>query len=497
MDIISFFIRFLEKDKIHILEICVDEDGALANSADFCKMLHVNGITLQSTGGYSSDLNGNVEIFNKTLKRGTGALLANAGLKEIMWCYACVHFCNLHNYLSYNHDKSMTAHEAWYGKKPKWSDFRIFGADLYVMNETDSKSSFEKATKHTFLGWGTSTRTVHYLDSKTNEVKRARHVYFNDHSTATDDKDLTPGAKILRHSVPDTPYFDEKILNMHTIPPPDPFQNNDLYEHRVNLSLAPYFPFGIAITDDDYFGLPFIKSIHESSPWYIQLHAKFRRNIWILSINTIEPITPTAAYETITHFTKENKTIQVTISKWEPTTRTKLECFRSQFDQIRSTPLHKLHPNDTIEKIEEVDPQVNYAVYAPVKPPNPNHIGEALSSDLRIEWKKSLFEGYDKNARVGTFTAPFPAEDVPTGHKILNSRVTFKVKNMDSDHMYDLCSRHCANGSIQVKGVDYFTSYAAIATADSIRISIAFTATKYAYLCDRHWQLFSVKSARG
>lgn len=49
---------------------------------------------------------------------------------------------------------------------------------------------------------------------------------------------------------------------------------------------------------------------------------------------------------------------------------------------------------------------------------------------------------------------------------------------MDADHMYDLYSRHCANGSIQVKGVNYFTSYAAITTEDLIRISLAFAATR-------------------
>lgn len=69
IDIVSFFIRFHEKDKIYILEIRVDEDGALAHSAEFCKILHANGIALQSNGGYSIDLNGNVEVYNKILKR--------------------------------------------------------------------------------------------------------------------------------------------------------------------------------------------------------------------------------------------------------------------------------------------------------------------------------------------------------------------------------------------------------------------------------------------
>ena len=254
------------------------------------------------------------------------------------------HFSNLSNYLSYNHDKSKTAFEAWHGRKLKWTDFRVFGADIYVLNEKESKNTFAKASKHTFLGWGTSTKTVHYLDSTTNEVKRARHVYFDDHSTATDNKDLTLGAKILRNAVPDTPYFDESILNLHMKPPTNPFDNNDLFEYEVNLATNTNYPYGIIISFDEYYGLPFIKQIEETSPWYHLLPPKFRRNIWILSINTSEPITPTVAYDTISHYLKIHTKIKIIISKWEPTTKTKLDCYRSQFDQVRSTPLHSVLP---------------------------------------------------------------------------------------------------------------------------------------------------------
>ena len=209
------------------------------------------------------------------------------------------------------------------------------------MNETESKNTHVKASKHIFLGWGTSTRTVHYLDSKTNEVKRARHVYFDDHSTATDNKDLTPGAKILRNVAPDTPYFYDSILNFHMKPSSDPFENNGLLEYEVNLAHSTHYPYGIIISYDEYFGLTFVKYIEDTNPWYHLLPPKFRRNIWILSINSTESITA------ISHYIKENKTIKVVISKWEPTTSTKLDCYRSQFDQVRPTPLHSVSPSDS------------------------------------------------------------------------------------------------------------------------------------------------------
>ena len=92
---------------------------------------------------------------------------------------------------------------------------------------------------------------------------------------------------------------------------------------------------------------------------------------------------------------------------------------RSQFDKVRSTRLHSVPPASPSDKenIPPIDPQVNFAIYAPTKPKALEHIGELLKSDFKVEWKKSLWEGYDKNAKVGTFTTTFPIQDVPKNEK--------------------------------------------------------------------------------
>ena len=294
--------------------------------------MHTNNIHLQTTGGYSSDLNGNVEVFNKTLKRGTGALLTNAGLPEIFWCYGAIHYSNLHNYLSYNHNKTMTAFEAWYGKKPHWHNFRVFGCDIYVIDESKSKNVLTKATKHTFLGWGASTSTAHYFDKNTEEIKRARHVYFDDYSSATPEEELSPGARLLRNTTPELPFFDPSSLHFHTRPEPNPFKHKNIIEHTVDISICTHHQYGIQITYDEHFGLPFVKKIENTSPWYLNLPGNFRRNVWILAINSSEPITPTSAYEAIAFHSKKSTTLFISLSKWEPTTRTKLQSYRTQFD---------------------------------------------------------------------------------------------------------------------------------------------------------------------
>lgn len=380
LEIVRFVIKFLEKDGIFIPQIRVDEDGALANSAEFCKLLLANNITLQTTGGYSSDLNGNVEVLNKVLKRGTGAILASSGIPLPFWCYAVVHFACLLNFLSYNHDKSKTAYEAWYNKKPRWSDFRIFGCDIYVVTETTSKNDLIKANHHRFLGWGASTALVHYLDSVTNTIKRARHIYFDDHSSSTAEAEQSPGAHLIKNDGVDAPSIDETLLNLHLRQDPDPFKNNKIFDHSVDISKGIHFPFGIFIQFDEHFGIPFVKEIPSSSPWYTNLPAKFRRNIWILSIESTEPITATAAYDAIQHEIKnKNYKLSVSLCKWEPTTLTQLRNLRCVFDQVQSTKLSRHN------KKEKIDPSVSYAVYSPIKPDTPQHIEEMMKSNFKIE----------------------------------------------------------------------------------------------------------------
>ena len=49
------------------------------------------------------------------------------------------------------------------------------------------------------LGVGPSTSTVYCLETDTNKIKRARHVYFDDFAIPTPDDQFSLGAHILRN----------------------------------------------------------------------------------------------------------------------------------------------------------------------------------------------------------------------------------------------------------------------------------------------------------
>ncbi|MGB0424036.1 MAG: hypothetical protein ACPGED_06935, partial [Flavobacteriales bacterium] len=151
LDIIQFFLLSLKKENRTTRFVRVDEDGALARSTAYCKLLLNNTIKMQTTGGRASSLNGKSESLNKIAKHTVASILASANMDPMFWCFAMVHGNNVIRSLSLNPNKTMTAKEAWTAKKPKWSEFRIPFCDVYVLDET---LNIGKAKKHTFLTFG-------------------------------------------------------------------------------------------------------------------------------------------------------------------------------------------------------------------------------------------------------------------------------------------------------------------------------------------------------
>ena len=125
LDIVQFFIRVLKKKHKIIRYLRVDEDGSLANCTEFCALLKYEDIILQTTGGYASNLNGKAESLNKACKRSIATILSAAHMDVSFWCFALTEANHKLRALSLTPDRKMTALQAWTGKRPDWSHFRI------------------------------------------------------------------------------------------------------------------------------------------------------------------------------------------------------------------------------------------------------------------------------------------------------------------------------------------------------------------------------------
>jgi hypothetical protein len=204
--------------------------------------------------------------------------------------------------------------------------------------------------------------------------------------------------------------------------------------------------------------MPVIAGLHPASPLRHVIPAKCSTNHYIVSIESVEPITIEATYELLRSLQLRKQTNKVTIvlHPIEKSTISNYEASRALHDSIKTLRHHHL-------------------VVRKTKPPLPKSIHAALKSPDGSEWLQALMEEFDKNQAVGLYSKPVPVEDVPKNVKLLPSIIACDVKAHGEDE-WKLKSRHCANGSSLVKGIDFLHSYSPTASAPSVRIQLALAA---------------------
>ena len=112
-------------------------------------------------------------------------------------------------------------------------------------------------------------------------------------------------------------------------------------------------------------------------------------------------------------------------------------------------------------------------VCLPKKPPTPKNVGDALGGHQIQLWKESLFVQYEKNKNVSLLSAPIPIKSLPEGTEVLRSLIAPSINEVDCSDAWKFIALHCANGSSQIKGIDFDQSYSPVAHAESFRINIA------------------------
>jgi len=128
LSILDYSFTMLDREGVTIENVRVDEDGALANNSEFSNFLINHKISLQTTGGYASFLNGKVERHHRTIAQMVCSLLLNSGLLSDLWCYAAEAAADIYRYTLHS-TLGKTPYEAWYGRKPH---LRVWGCYVYV-----------------------------------------------------------------------------------------------------------------------------------------------------------------------------------------------------------------------------------------------------------------------------------------------------------------------------------------------------------------------------
>ena len=306
--------------------LCSDEGGELACCAEICVLLRDEfQVTLESTGGYASFLNGKVERHNSTIENLTLATLFGSNHAENKWCYASEHAATIYNATVHSaHDEQPEF--LWSGTRISILDIRCFGCEIYPIRTKSShgrKKLDPKNVSGYFMGVTASRALIKWWDTlNPQEMKFCQSAKFNESKVYMPNGTLSPGSHLSQG------------LDLDSLPPcMFNLQNNPLLHEppfEISVILPPKGK-AIRISCDfcDYHLLPFIRSTRKGTYFYNSLPHTHRYNFWVLTVGDNEPISVEGLIQDLIKRQLPHKcdTVSIFISKRHDPTRTLLnEC---------------------------------------------------------------------------------------------------------------------------------------------------------------------------
>jgi len=333
---LRYFFSILQREKRPAKTIRVDEDGALARNYEFTQLLIDDRLTLETTGGYASFLNGKVERPHRTIADMTRALYFNTGHSPDKWCYAAETAADVYRFTLHS-ATNMSPYEAWYGVKPNINHLRVWGCTVYVRVPSPTKSE-SRVQQGYFMEFTKSRLLIRWFDPSTNMVKHSTAARFDEvNTTLPNTNDLSPGSLLLSNTPPPTIKQPEVIIDISTNP------TLESIPFTIHLHLPPIgTTIGLYLNTCTWNHLPYIAQTTPGTLLAQQLrpYGPHNATYWILSIDDTEFST---AQGIITFLnTKKSPTITTILScilaRRKPHSRTTFEDNRAIFNQIRFIP---------------------------------------------------------------------------------------------------------------------------------------------------------------
>jgi hypothetical protein len=225
--------------------------------------------------------------------------------------------------------------------------------------------------------------------------------------------------------------------------------------------------------------LPFMVSTISDSVLRQSIPENFHRNIYILAIGSHYPVT---IDEVLTEFRSSQvpntiADLDLWIVKCNYQPQTDIEEQRHMFNHVHYAPVKSPPMPDLVDC---------RAVTSLIKPECPEHVGQMVRSPFRVDFKMAHFENYDKMYQTGTWSYPVAKSLLPPKAVILPIRLAYSVKSTETDSLWEMQVRSCANGARMIEGVHFGQSYSPVAMIDSIHLLLILSASqdKQVYILD-------------
>ncbi|MCO5614741.1 hypothetical protein L7F22_069025 [Adiantum nelumboides] len=218
----------VEKEKdLKVKSIRSDRGGEFL-SENFARWCKSEGIRRQLTTPYTPSQNGVVERKNRTIMEMARAMLAHASLSRSYWAEACDTTVYIQNRSPTHALQDMTPFQAYYGRKPTVSHFRVFGCSAFVHIPKEKRQKLDfKSRKLLFLGYSAESDAYRLYDPDTMTTTVSRDVVFDESFiTSAEGAAAQPIPILSPPSLPDPPA--SPVITPSTSHPVPPIQPPDV-----------------------------------------------------------------------------------------------------------------------------------------------------------------------------------------------------------------------------------------------------------------------------
>ncbi|MCO5563552.1 hypothetical protein L7F22_017197 [Adiantum nelumboides] len=218
----------VEKEKdLKVKSIRSDRGGEFL-SENFARWCKSEGIRCQLTTPYTPSQNGVVERKNRTIMEMARAMLAHASLPRSYWAEACNTAVYIQNRSPTHALQYMTPFQAYYGRKPTVSHFRVFGCSAFVHIPKEKRQKLDfKSRKLLFLGYSAESDAYRLYDPDTRTTTVSRDVVFDESFiTSAEGAAAQPIPILPTPSLPDPPA--SPVITPSTSHPVPPIQPPDV-----------------------------------------------------------------------------------------------------------------------------------------------------------------------------------------------------------------------------------------------------------------------------
>jgi hypothetical protein len=245
----------------------------------------------------------------------------------------------------------------------------------------------------------------------------------------------------------------------------------------ITLTLPPDGKLGIELSDDVLYNLPVINKCHPDSFWYKNVPVAFRRNVFVLGFDNDQPITSKFLQHCIstTQCSTNRKVTFDLVQRGQKDQSTSLYISCAIFDNFPTFIKNK----PSISNASNIPDSHSQFIISPVKPAQPEKsIFDLLKGAHRLHWKAAAWIQFQKNKRVGVFTLPFPAFDLPPDARIFRTLLVPEYKPTEIPTVWECRVRECVVGTQQKQYLDFEVSYAPTLDGMTFCIFIAWASSK-------------------